>query len=710
MTLSMIAFVQATMAADFQLFSDRKLETVALAGTFNGWDKRANPMKVLSDGKTWVVTLNLRPGKYAYKFVLNDSEWITDPKSKRNEDDGGGHTNSILLLLPKEFSNASKVGDGLITSGLIKYRPSLPDLNYDRGRLQFRIQTRPNDVSGVDLVANGKQVSLTRTMQTEFSETWTGSIAYRLDRDLRYSFVIVDGKKELIYGVDGIGSKKNFVIDSKNFKPFVVPSWVEKSVFYQIFPDRFENGDRSNDPKDVQAWRATPNYFSFKGGDLKGVQNRLSYLKQLGVDAVYFNPIFESPSNHRYDATDFYQVDHRLGTNQDLANLDSSMNKLGIKKVYDVSFNHSSTMFKPFLDLLAHQQDSGYKDWYFVKSFPVEVKENPPYVAWFNFPSMPKLNLANPDTKRYMLGLVDHWKKIAHPDGWRLDVANEIPDWFWQSIRTTVKAQTPNDWIVGEVWGDATHWLQGDQWDSAMNYPFREAVLQFVTAPVSSPTQLMNRLMEVYSWYPSQVSRNMLNSLSTHDTERIRSLCKGDSQAVGLAAVLLFTWVGAPCIYYGDELGMEGGRDPDNRRGMDWSLAVDSNQQLNLFKKLINIRHSSPALQGGEPELLLADDSKGILAFKRTLDREDALVAINASATSQTLLIPTPKLQSKQFINGLNGQLVTLSSRKEISLSLSPKSAAILVPATSKNRFLFRAQATPVRMQSIVSSIQELPS
>ena len=302
------------------------------------------------------------------------------------------------------------------------------------------------------------------------------------------------------------------------------PSWVEKTVFYQIFPDRFENGDKTNDPPNVAPWNSKPTGDSRFGGDIAGVQQHLPYLKNLGIGSVYFNPVFESPSNHRYDATDFKKIDPQFGTNAEFAALTKQMQSDGIRTVMDFVFNHSSTDFAPFADVRKNGANSAYKDWYLVKSFPVRVANPPNYLAWNGFAAMPKLNLTNPQTADYMLDLVDFWKKEVPLSGIRLDVADEVDIRFWRQLRTRVKALDPQMWIVGERWQDATPWLKGDQWDGAMNYPFRDANLAFFAENKTSPSQFATRLMELYNAYPPQVSRAMLNMLSSHDTPRFGSL------------------------------------------------------------------------------------------------------------------------------------------------------------------------------------------
>lgn len=673
-----LVLAQSTLPHTFTYTADWDHRSVTVAGAFNHWDKRAHPM--VKEGRTWSLSLRLAPGKHPYKFVLDDQTWITDPKSQRDEDDGNGNVNSILILLPPDYAVPARRGDGVITSSAVEHVQESPLLNYDRGRLILTVYVRPEDVDNVRILDHvGNAIPMARVGGDEVIERWTGTVAWDRKSPIRYEFEIVDGDKSWRLGKYGIDSKAGFEIAPDALRVLETPRWVERTVAYQIFPDRFENGDRANDPSNVVPWDAQPTWYNVFGGDLRGVENRLDYLKSLHIGAVYFNPLNESPSNHRYDATDFYKVDPKLGTDADLARLGRRMREAGIRPIYDVSFNHSATNFGPFKDLIEKQQDSSYKDWFFVKSWPIEVKEDPPYVAWFNFPSMPKLNLANPDTRKYMLGIVDHWYATAPPGGWRLDVANEVEMDFWRELRTRVKKFDPDGWIVGEVWGDASPWLKGDQWDSAMNYRFREAVIRFLLDDQDAASGLERRLMEVYHSYPPQASRNMMNLLGSHDTPRILTVLGGRLDLAHLAAVLQFTWVGSPCIYYGDEVGMNGGPDPDNRRGMRWDLVTDTNPTLRLYRQLAALRTRSLALAEGDPTFHLVDDEKKVVVYSRTHGDESVLVAINQSGVPASVEIKLPKpLQKVALVDYLKHEPVIQNDHR-VRLHLEPHRGVIVV-------------------------------
>jgi len=672
----------------FVFTSDKKLKSVSVAGTFNNWNKDANPMKADADGKTWRLSLPTDYGKHFYKFVLDGETWILDPRAARNEDDGNGNTNSVVVVLPPDYATPAKPDDGQTTASALLHSSRPPYFNYDRGKLALSLRVRPNDFRQIRLRSSGRLYPMTLSSSDELYSFYTMELPWDKKTDLSYTFELTDGNRIEQFGADGLAAKSRpFVVNARTFQPFVVPQWVEHTVFYQIFPDRFANGDKSNDPKDVVPWSTSPQGFSRFGGDVAGVRQHVSYLVDLGVSGVYFNPVFQSPSNHRYDAENYKKLDPQFGTNAEFSALTKDLQKQHIRTVMDFVFNHTATTFPQFQDVRQKGAASPYKDWYFIKSFPVKVADPPNYVAWYNYPSMPKLNLMNPPTSDYMLGLVNYWKTQVPLAGLRLDVANEVDPRFWRKLRTRVKGLDPQMWIVGEVWGDGSPWLGGDQWDSVMNYQFRDACVHFFADGNTSSSQFTNRLMQVYKSYAPQVSRNMMNLLSSHDTPRFLTLCKDDAALHQMAATVQFTWPGAPSIYYGEEIGMQGGADPDNRRGMRWDLAKPNNKMLQFYRRLIQIRNRSRALQSGDPTILLSDDAAKTVAYARTLDNDIALVALNRSDSAQTLDIPLPqnsamtKARARGFVDALSGKPWKVGSNARLTIQLAPKSSVVLLPA-----------------------------
>ncbi len=428
-----------------------------------------------------------------------------------------------------------------------------------------------------------------------------------------------------------------------------VPSWVRDAVFYQIFPERFANGDSSNDPLGVQPWGGKPEWDNFFGGDLQGIIQHLDYLSDLGINALYLNPIFEATSNHKYNTTDYLKIDPHFGDEATFKRLVDECHVRGIKVILDAVFNHTGVDFFAFRDIKRNSARSRYLRWYSVCSLPVGPEDKPNYECWWGHGSLPTLMTYTPEVRQYLFDVTRHWMKIG-VDGWRLDVANEVPRNFWIEWRMFVKSINPEAYIVGEIWDDATPWLQGDQFDAVMNYRFRDAVLEFFAQPRMSVRAFDSMLARQRTDYPSGVNHALLNLLGSHDTERFLTLCGGDTARMKLAALFQMTYLGAPMIYYGDEIGMEGGRDPDCRRTMVWDERFQGKDLLRAYRDAIGLRNSYPVFRHGDFETVLVSDSTGIYVFARSTSDATALVVMNAGGTHQRLTIsPGPKYQYSRW-------------------------------------------------------------
>ncbi len=415
-----------------------------------------------------------------------------------------------------------------------------------------------------------------------------------------------------------------------------VPYWVSDAVFYQIFPDRFANGDPDNDPPNVAPWGSTPTIWNFMGGDLRGIVQRLDYLLDLGITALYLNPIFLSSSNHRYNTYDYYRIDPKLGTMADFRALLDACHANGIRVILDGVFNHCGRGFFAFSDVLENGEHSPYKDWFHIKRFPVQAYGEGPaedYAAWWGFKSLPKFNTDNPQVRRYLLDVARYWIRQGI-DGWRLDVPNEIDDdAFWQEFRAVVKAENPDAYLVGEIWTADPRWVQ--HFDGLMNYPLREALLGFLDGTLSA-SQVAERLQQLQRLYPHAQTFAMYNPLGSHDTERVRTLL-GSAAKVKAAFALLFAYPGAPAVYYGDEVGLEGGKDPDNRRAFPWEPQAWDTDLRAWVQRLIALRKRYAALRRGAFRWLGHDERRRTVAWARTLGTEAVLVAANASAARRHL-------------------------------------------------------------------------
>lgn len=426
------------------------------------------------------------------------------------------------------------------------------------------------------------------------------------------------------------------------------PDWVKHAVFYQVFPDRFaRSGKVSLQPNGLEPWDAPPTVHGYKGGDLYGVAERLDYLQQLGITALYLNPVFASGSNHRYHTHDYFTVDPMLGGDDALRQLLDAAHAHGMKVILDGVFNHASRGFLPFHDLLENGAASPYREWFHVQGFPLgaygEGGVKAQYDSWWGLPALPKLNTESPQVRAYLFSVAEHWLRFGI-DGWRLDVPNEIDDdAFWREFRRRCHAVNPDAYLVGEIWEDASRWLQGDQFDAVMNYPITRAILGFAARAfdavevAKSGYKVLDRLSAEgfaaalraeLERHPRPITEAQLNLLGSHDTPRIAAVVKGDASAVHLAALLLFTLPGAPCVYYGDEIGLDGGHDPACRESMPWDRPdAWDRERLAQFRELIALRHAHPALRTGDADVAYA--RRGVVAMRRRSAEEDLLVVVN---------------------------------------------------------------------------------
>lgn len=444
----------------------------------------------------------------------------------------------------------------------------------------------------------------------------------------------------------------------------VTPDWVKHAVFYQIFPDRFARSERVTKPSNLEPWDADPTPHGYKGGDLLGVAERLDYLRELGVTALYFNPIFQSASNHRYHTHDYYRVDPLLGGDEAFDEMLRECKRRGIRVVLDGVFNHASRGFFQFNDILENGAASPWLDWFYLTGeHPLnayDVARLPGYTGWADLRALPKLNTHNPQVREFLMRVGEHWIRKGI-DGWRLDVPNEVTgEGFWEEFRERVKRINPEAYIVGEVWEDASRWLRGDQFDGVMNYLFTGPTIAFTAGgsvrpelvagrsyrpypKISAPeyADVMERLLALYPW---EIQLTQLNLLDSHDTARFLTLADGDESGVRLGALLLFTFPGAPCIYYGDEIGLTGGM-PDHwaRRSFPWDRPETWNRDLlDLYKRLIALRHAHPALRVGKYRRLLAEGD--VYAFARRLDDATLIVAVNVADAPKRARLPHSEL------------------------------------------------------------------
>ncbi|GAB4426604.1 MAG: glycoside hydrolase family 13 protein [Anaerolineales bacterium] len=496
------------------------------------------------------------------------------------------------------------------------------------------------------------------------------------------------------------------------------PDWVQDAIFYQIFPDRFARSERMPD-LGFEAWDAPPTHHGFKGGDLYGVIEKLDYLQNLGITAIYFNPIFASASNHRYHTFDYYQVDPLLGGNQALRLLLDEAHTRGMRVILDGVFNHASRGFWQFHHVLETGASSPYKTWFHFDedrllgrkpwgAYPTpeenEALKNGTdsltaigYKGWWNLPALPKFNTDTPAVREFLFNVAEYWIRFGI-DGWRLDVPGEIDDdAFWQEFRQRVRAINPDAYIVGEIWHESQRWLAGDQFDAVMNYLVLAATLGFVSGShldmrvvnqvggirdrvrSFNAEEFANEIDHLTNLYRPEITRCQLNLLDSHDMPRFITCAGNDPASLKLAWLFIFSYIGPPCIYYGDEIGLTGEHDPDCRKAFNWDRASWNMDLFNYVRKLIALRKTYPSLRRGSFSRLYATD--GVYASGRRQKDETIVTALNVSETARNVEIQVSELKQEsapaEIIFGENGNKVQRSGDK-LYLEIPPRSGLMI--------------------------------
>jgi glycosidase len=562
---------------------------------------------------------------------------------------------------------------------------------------------------------------------------------------LYYRFIVRDGSDEDFYEDDDLfdGGWGTTYDDSPDYgwqidvyePDFETPDWMKNAVVYQIFPDRFYNGDDRNDPQPsdpmvygndvlVKSWGELPEGYcrayegftcdewpygrDFFGGDLQGAKEKLDYLEDLGVTAIYFNPIFQSPSNHLYDTTDYYQIDPYFGSIGTYRSLVSEAQRRGMQVILDGVFNHTSSDSIYFdkesgypKDGAYESQDSRYYDWYTFYEWPDS------YNSWWGFDTLPVLTEI-PEVRDFIYGdprsVARHWIRLG-ASGWRLDVAPDKSHEWWQEFRPRVKDGDPNAVIVGEIWDDASPWILGDQLDSTMNYRFRRALLGFINGDSSDPNQGFVRglnpdqfesvLQSIKEDYPPPAFEAAMNLVGTHDTQRIlwaltpgarnraekefdvANLAEGKAK-LKLLAIMQMTMPGAPTVYYGDEVGLTGDTDPDDRRPFPWD-SMDT-EMLGHYQALIGLRNGHSFLRTGSFDRLYTHNDDGTYAYGRKDASGAAVVAVNSDTAAHNLTIDLAGYipEGTVLTDALGGGTHTVTGG-QITVSVAGRWGAILV-------------------------------
>ncbi len=530
----------------------------------------------------------------------------------------------------------------------------------DESTVHIRIKTATFDIDLVEIVSadpfemnkigdkyvwNSSVQPMTKCGTNGVHDFWEIFITPPFKR-LKYWFIIHKGnqtwalgEKGLVDTVDLQNTWNTFVFPYIHQKEiFHSPKWVSDTIWYQIFPERYNNGNPSLNRAGTKDWQlGKVSNLDFYGGDLPGITLKLDHIASLGFNGIYLTPIFESPSVHKYDTTDYMKIDPAFGTLDDLKTLVAECHKKGIKIILDAVFNHSGTKFAPWLDVLEKGENSAFKNWFIIDRFPLF---NDPEAKWdghkanfrtFAFTTgMPKLNTANPATCEYLLAVAEFYIKECDIDGWRLDVANEVDHEFWQLFRTRVKEAKPDAYIVGEIWHHSIDWLRGDQFDSVMNYHPGQAFCNFLRCSKEIPDgkALAERMTTLEMSYPLGVTRSLFNLLDSHDTERLISQLSGNIALARQAWLLLVLLPGSPCFYYGSEYAVIGDHDPDCRRCMPWDPAFQNSNQYEFIKDIIAVRRKYMVLCNKGSHTWVYDEIVGDLFGIRITDGDQRVTAL----------------------------------------------------------------------------------
>ena len=705
-----------------------EVKEVYLVGSMNDWNQNAHRM--LKDEKgEYSISILLKPGEYQYKFVEDGMTWVVDKKAKSFVDDGFKGQNSVVIVNDSFKKIAIKKNDGLFLEYGIQTLQNLETVNpLSPIKIEFKAKAHRNDVEEIYLIKGDERIKMNNIAEDSSFDYF--QIIINLgneNEEFDYCFVYHDGGKEL-YLLNGEFSKTNdklkyFHYSKDNAPPFFTPDWVKNGVIYQIFLDRFYDGDEKNNP-DFSEWYYEdinippvkgelhpkytqyfhfvedwydvsglvkspfhasdkdgyqPDYNSFYGGDIEGVHQKLDYLVDLGITIIYFNPLFEAKSNHKYDAVDYMKIDPHFGTSQEFKKFVSEAHQRGIRIIIDCAFNHTGETFFAFQEGVKNGKDSKYYNWYEWKKWPLpDSKSNANYKpldyyeCWWGYGEMPNLNydfseinpsenairdikLAKPNWEvvNYVLDVAEYWLSDMDIDGFRLDVPNEVPFWFWELFRNKVKSIKPDAYLVGELWSNAVDWVNDDYFDAVMNYAyFKDPVMRFFNMRKCDAIVFDRDLKQGLLSYPTQATQIMMNLIDSHDTHRYLESADGDILRLKMAVFFQMTYVGVPHIWYGDEIGMMGANDPDCRRPFNWQFSDDIEKKSlrDYYKKLITIRKENSCLRTGSFKTLIADGM--VYGFIREDDTSSVAVIINNDTKTNKITIPIDKESVIELLSG----------------------------------------------------------
>ncbi len=509
----------------------------------------------------------------------------------------------------------------------------------------IRVQVKKDDMKEIILHYEDKYIPMERedTRKTivmkkvatsQFHDYYEAQVRMHLIC-LRYFFEFTDMQGEKVYYGNYEFDKESITNRDRMFdcpqnlreeEMFEVPDWAANKVVYQIFPSRFA----ASQPVDKKLWYKAPiTPMDDLHGDFRGIIDHLDHIQDLGIDVIYMTPSFKSNSCHKYDTIDYYEIDPSFGTKEELKELVQKAHDRGMKVVMDAVFNHTGKEFFAFKDILEKGEKSKYLDWYYIDELPLKGKwgEIPNFLCFGYYGGMPKLNLKNPEVEKYITDIACYWIRECDIDGWRLDVGDEISHFFWKRFRRAIKAVKKDMLIIGEIWHYAGDFLEGDEWDTVMNYPFYLNLIDLLADEKISVSQFVQNLGYLKGRLHKKCYPLMWNLIDSHDTARFLHLCKDNKKKQHLAAAFQLLLPGMPMIYYGDEYAMPGANDPDCRRGMYWDEEYQDKEMFEWYKRLLQVRKAHTCIVEGElAEAITRDEDETIVLIRKNGEETIALI------------------------------------------------------------------------------------
>lgn len=588
---------------------------------------------------------------------------------------------------------------------------------YDDNTLHLRLKTAKGDVNEVEVLAvdpfnwiprgdgtpvydfdksSVKRIAMVKEQVSKDHDCWFAEIPNIRWKRTKYCFIaknecekyLVGSRNRIKYSEDdsilyNLSNYYNYPYINEE-DVYKAPDWVQETVWYQIFPDRFKNGTPENG-REVLPWGSDDldGYDKKFGGNLAGIIEQLDYIKEAGFNGIYLNPIFEAPSSHKYDTTDYYKIDKEFGDNVIFGQLVKEAHRRGIKIMLDAVFNHCGFNHPFWQDVLKNGEKSKYYDCFYIIDpkkpyYSGELKNGQPqdcskeelnYRTFAFTQTMPKWNTGNPIIREYLLDVAAYWIQEYHIDGWRLDVSNEVSHDFWRAFRKKIKTINTEVYILGENWDNSYPWLQGDQFDGVMNYEFTTPVWNFFGKEVRGVTKLcskefMGAISNLLTSYPKHVTRNLYNLLDSHDTERILHIVEGNSDIAKLAYIFLMTYPGTPCVYYGSEIGMGGG-EHSNRQCMIWDNERQNQELYHLIKRLIKLRTQKESFRTENFQWIDLDTCKNTILYQKTTTSEILYVLLHNENTRDSLNLPK-ELIGLECCDAITTNRVMLSENIEL--------------------------------------------